>query len=398
MDVLVVAGEVSGDQHTARVIAYLKAFCPKARFFGMGGRKMQAQGVELLVPLDEISVMGISAVIPKLPKIFGALKKLSLEAQKRKPVVALLVDFPDFNTRLAKRLKAMKIPVVWYISPSVWAWRKGRIKTLSKVTDSLLCILPFEPDFYKGSGVNTHFVGNPIAEQMPSIKPQADFKKTLGLSLRAPLLALVPGSRRMEIHRMLPVFVKAANLIAKHIPRLEIVIPLSPNLPQEMLAPHLQKLIPPYHLRSERLSEVVATAHVALVTSGTASLETALMRIPMVVAYRMSFLNWCVAKCLIRIKHFSLPNLAFGKPMVPELAQFKATPRNLAAHALALWEGEAREKMLEQLEALAAQLGATPTSLRVAEHLLHWLKPPEEKLLEALANSPKTAVSPSKIC
>jgi lipid-A-disaccharide synthase len=374
MNVLVVAGEVSGDQHAARVVAHLKAFCPKAHFFGMGGQKMQAQGVELLVSQDEISVMGVSAVIPKLPKIFGALKTLSLEAQKRKPVVALLVDFPDFNTRLAKRLKAMEIPVVWYVSPSVWAWRKGRIKTLAKVTDTLLCILPFEPDFYRGSGVNAHFVGNPIVEQMPDLKPQEDFRKALGLPLSVPLLALLPGSRHMEIQRMLPVFVKAANLIAKQISGLEVVIPLSPSLPREVLVPHLRQLVPPHHLRSEPLSEVVATAHVALVTSGTASLETALMRIPMVVAYRMSFLNWCVAKCLIRIKHFSLPNLAAGKPFVPELAQSNVTPQGLASHALALWEGEARKNMLWQLEALAAQLGTTPTSLRIAQHLLHWLK------------------------
>jgi len=375
MNVLVVAGEVSGDQHTARVIAHLQAFCPKAHFFGMGGRHMQAQGVELLVPQEEISVMGISAVIPKLPKIFGALKTLSLEAQNRKPVVALLVDFPDFNARLAKRLKAMQIPVVWYVSPSVWAWRKGRVKTLAKVTDSLLCILPFEPAFYEGSGVNALFVGNPIAEQMPHLKPPAEFKKNLGLSLKTPLLALVPGSRRMEIQRMLPVFVKAANLIAKHIPELEVIVPLSPGLPREVLLPHLQKLGPPFHLRSEPLGEVVAAAHVALVTSGTASLETALMRIPMVVAYRMSFLNWCVAKCLIRIQHFSLPNLAAGKHLVPELLQFEVTPQNLAMHALALWKGEARETMLEQLETLAAQLGTSPTSLCVAQHLLRWLQP-----------------------
>jgi len=385
MNVLVVAGEVSGDQHAARVIAHLQAFCPKTHFFGMGGNQMQAQGVELLVSQDEISVMGISAVIPKLPKILGALKTLSAEAQKRKPAVALLVDFSDFNIRLAKRLKKMDIPVVWYISPSVWAWRKGRVKTLAKVTNALLCILPFEPDFYQGSGVNTHFVGNPIVEQMPHLKPQEEFKKALGLSLKTPLLALVPGSRRMEIQRMLPVFVKAANLIAKQMPGLEIVLPLSPGLPREMLLPHLRKLIPPLHLRSERLSEVVAAAHVALVTSGTASLETALMRIPMVVAYRMSWLNWCVAKCLIRIKHFSLPNLAAGKRLVPELAQFDVTPQNLATHALALWEGEAREKMLLQLEALAAQLGTTPTSLRVAQHLLPWLK-----AVPASENSPES--------
>jgi len=373
MNVLVVAGEVSGDQHTARVIAHLKAFCPKARFFGMGGRQMQAQGVELLVPQEEISVMGVSAVIPKLPKIFGALKTLSLEAKKRKPVVALLVDFPDFNTRLAKRLKKMGLPVVWYISPSVWAWRKGRMKTLAKVTDLLLCILPFEPDFYEGSGVNTRFVGNPIVEQMPSLKPPAEFKKALGLSSKTPVLALVPGSRRMEIQRMLPGFVKAANLISRKISGLEVVIPLSPGLPREVLLPHLRELEPPCHMRSECLGEVVAAAHVALVTSGTASLETALMRVPLVVAYRMSFLNWCVAKCLIQLQHFSLPNLASGKSLVPELLQSQATPQNLANHALALWEGEAREKMLEQLEALAAQLGTAPTSLRVAEHLLPWL-------------------------
>jgi len=334
---------------------------------------MQAQGVELLVPQEEISVMGVSAVIPKLPKIFGALKTLSLEAKKRKPVVALLVDFPDFNTRLAKRLKKMGLPVVWYISPSVWAWRKGRMKTLAKVTDLLLCILPFEPDFYEGSGVNTRFVGNPIVEQMPSLKPPAEFKKALGLSSKTPVLALVPGSRRMEIQRMLPGFVKAANLISRKISGLEVVIPLSPGLPREVLLPHLRELEPPCHMRSECLGEVVAAAHVALVTSGTASLETALMRVPLVVAYRMSFLNWCVAKCLIQLQHFSLPNLASGKSLVPELLQSQATPQNLANHALALWEGEAREKMLEQLEALAAQLGTAPTSLRVAEHLLPWL-------------------------
>ncbi|MCL2314913.1 MAG: lipid-A-disaccharide synthase [Proteobacteria bacterium] len=389
MNVLVVAGEVSGDTHAARAIAHLRAFCPQARFFGMGGQQMQAQGVELLVAQNEISVMGISAVIPKLPKIFRALNTLASEAHIRKPAVALLVDFPDFNTRLAKRLKKMNIPVVWYISPSVWAWRKGRMKTLAKITHSLLCILPFEPEFYRGSGVNTYFVGNPIVEQMPTPKPQADFKKTLSLSLKTPVLALVPGSRHMEIKRMLPVFVKAANLIAQHIPGLEIVIPRSPNLPKEIFLPHLLQLNSPFHLRDEHLSEVVATAHVALVTSGTASLETALMRIPMVVAYRMSFLNWCIAKCLIRIKYFSLPNLAAKQPFVPELDQFKANPRNLAAHVLALWNGEAREKMLRQLETLSSRLGTTPTSLRVAQHLLPWLQPPPSKQLETFSSAPQ---------
>jgi lipid-A-disaccharide synthase len=368
MDVLVVAGEASGDRHAADVVAALKAKRPDLRFFGMGGPSLAAQGVELIHGSHEISVMGFTEVLPKIPRILEVLGDLASAAEKRRPKVALLVDVPDFNLRLAKRLKALKVPVAWYISPMVWAWRPGRVRAIAARVDRMLCILPFEEDFYRGTTVAARYVGNPLIEQLPPPAPAAQFRAALGLRSDGPVLALLPGSRRSEIARILPDLVESARLIAKDRPGLKVVVPIAPGLERAPIEARFSGLDVTFI--EGRAAEVVGASDVALVASGTATLEAGLMHRPLVVVYRLAPVSYLVGRALVKLEHFSLVNLLADRGLVPELLQGAFTPQAVADAARPLWEGPAREAQLTGLEALRAKLGGPGAASRAADEVL----------------------------
>jgi lipid-A-disaccharide synthase len=369
-EILIVAGEASADLHASHALEELRRLRPGLHAFGVGGPRLREAGLEALAPAEDISVMGIAEVLPKLPRILGILRGLARAAAERRPRAALLVDLPDFNLRLAKRLKKLGVPVVYYVSPTIWAWRQGRAKKIAKVVDRMLCILPFEERFYEGTGVSARFVGHPLAERPPPASAEV-YRRELGLSASRTTVALVPGSRPSELRRIFPAMLDAAERIRASRPDVQFVVPVAPTLAAEQLAPYLgSHATIDVKLVDGHTEEVVGASDAALVKSGTSTLEAALMLRPMVVVYKLSWLSYLVGRLLVRIAHFALVNILAGRGLVPELLQREASPERMAAEIeRLLGDGAAREAQLDGLRAVRASLGEPGAARRVAEEV-----------------------------
>jgi lipid-A-disaccharide synthase len=368
MDVLVVAGEASGDRHAADVVAALRARQPELRFFGMGGQHLEAQGVELIHGAHEISVMGITEVLPKIPRILQVLGDIAEAARARRPVAALLVDVPDFNLRLAKRLKTLAVPVAWYISPMVWAWRPGRVKAIAARVDRMMCILPFEEDFYRGTPVQARYVGNPVVEQIPAPRTPAAWRRELGIAENGRILAVLPGSRRSEIARILPTLAISARALAAENRGLRVIVPVAPGLDKTTITPAFTGLEAIF--LDGRAAEAVGASDVAVVASGTATLEAGLMQRPLVVVYRLAAVSYLVGRAMVKLPYFSLINLLAGRAVVPELLQGELTTEAVAREVRSLWRGPARDTQLAGLEEVRARLGSSGAAARAASIVL----------------------------
>ncbi len=369
-EVLIVAGEASADLHAARALEELARLRPGIRAFGVGGPRLRAAGLEALAPAEEISVMGIAEVLPRIPRILGILRALARAAAERQPKAALLVDLPDFNLRLAARLKKLGVPVVYYVSPTIWAWRQGRAKKIAKVVDRMLCILPFEESFYEGTGVSARFVGHPLAERPPPAPPER-YREELGLAPSRTTVALVPGSRLSELRRIFPAMLAAAERIRTARPDAQFVVPVAPTLARGLLEPFLaaHRTIE-VKLVDGRTEDVVGASDAALVKSGTSTLEAALMLRPMVVVYKLSWLSYVVGRLLVRLAHFALVNILAGKRLVPELLQREASPERMASEVeRLLGDGDARDEQLRGLREVRASLGEPGAARRVAEEV-----------------------------
>ncbi|AKQ65263.1 Lipid-A-disaccharide synthase [Myxococcus hansupus] len=374
--ILVVAGEASGDTHAAELVAALRSRRPDLTFFGMGGARLASQGVELLFDAREVSVMGITEVLPRIPRILQILKGLAGAAADRKPDVAILVDIPDFNLRLAKKLKALGVPVAYYVSPMIWAWRRGRVRTIKRLVDRMLCILPFEEDFYREAGVSARYVGSPVLEQMPAPQTAATFRERLGLATDAPTLALLPGSRMSEIRRLLPDMVEAAKRLAAERPGLQVVVPVAPTIDRVEVTSRFEGSGLTPILVEGRAPEVVGASDTAVVASGTAVLEAGLMQRPLVVVYRVSRITYWVGRLMLKVAFVSLINLLAGRKVVPELLQDDMSPDRIAEEVRRVWiPGAPREEMLQGLAEMRGRLGETGAAARAAESVLELLPP-----------------------
>ncbi|HET8541391.1 MAG TPA: lipid-A-disaccharide synthase [Anaeromyxobacter sp.] len=366
-EILIVAGEASADLHAARALQELQRLRPGVHAFGVGGPRLRAAGLEALAPAEDISVMGLAEVLPRIPRILGILRALARAAAERRPRAALLVDLPDFNLRLAAKLKKLGIPVVYYVSPTIWAWRRGRARKIAKVVDRMLCILPFEERLYDGTGVSARFVGHPFAEKPPPREP-ARYRAELGLPASRTTIALVPGSRPSELRRIFPAMLDAAERLRAAHPDAQFVVPVAPTLARADVEPYVTahgaldvKLV------DGRTEEVVGASDAALVKSGTSTLETAIMLRPMVVVYRLSWLTYLVGRLLVRIAHFALVNILAGRGLVPELLQRDASPERMAAEIeRLLGDRAAREAQLQGLREVRASLGEPGAAERVA--------------------------------
>jgi len=369
-EILIVAGEASADLHAARALEELGRLRPGVHAFGVGGPLLRAAGLEALAPAEEISVMGLAEVLPRIPRILGILRTLARAAAERRPRAALLVDLPDFNLRLAAKLKKLGIPVVYYVSPTIWAWRRGRARKIAKVVDRMLCILPFEERFYEGTGVSARFVGHPFAERPAPAAPET-YRAGLALPAARTTVALVPGSRSSELRRIFPAMLDAAERIRAVHPDVQFVVPVAPTLTRAEVEPYVAaRRTLEVRLVDGRTEEVVGASDAALVKSGTSTLETALMLRPMVVVYKMSWLTYAVARLLVRIAHFALVNVLAGRGIVPELLQREASPARMAAEIeRLLGDRAAREAQLAGLREVRASLGEPGAARRVAEEV-----------------------------
>ncbi len=367
---LIVAGEASGDLHAAGVVRAVRARCPEATFFGMGGEHLRRAGVETQYDAAQIAVMGITEVIPRLPRILGALRGLARLARERRPTAALLVDLPDFNLRLARRLRREGIRVVYYVSPMVWAWRPGRTRQIAAHVDQMLCIYPFEEPFLRERGVAARYVGNPLLEEPAPAKSGAEARAALGLEPGLRTLALLPGSRASEIERIFPSMLAAAERLAQEGP-LQILVPVAPTIDRAVLARMAEGLKSPIFLLSGRTADLLAAADAAIVASGTATLETLLAGRPMVVVYRVSWFSWLVGRLLVRVAHVAIVNLLAGRRLVPELLQGAMQPEAMAAELRRVWEDSGkRAELMAGYREVRASLGGPGASDRVAGVLL----------------------------
>jgi lipid-A-disaccharide synthase len=369
-EVLIVAGEASADLHAARALDELRRLRPGVKAFGVGGPRLREAGLEAIAPAEEISVMGIAEVLPRIPRILSILRQLARAAAERRPGAALLVDLPDFNLRLAARLKRLGIPVVYYVSPMIWAWRRGRTRKIARIVDRMLCILPFEERFYEGTGVSARFVGHPLAERPPPGAVET-YRAGLGLPAGRTTIAILPGSRPSELRRLLPPMLDAAERIREAHPDAQFVVPVAPTLRREALAPYLARHRSlEVRLVDGRADEAVGASDAALVKSGTSTLETALMLRPMVVVYKLSWLSYLVGRALVKVAHFALVNILAGRGLVPELLQGEASAARMSAEVIRLLDDPAaREAQLEGLRAVRVSLGEPGAPARVAEEV-----------------------------
>ncbi|QHM69890.1 lipid-A-disaccharide synthase [Mixta intestinalis] len=359
LTIALVAGETSGDILGAGLIRALKAKHPDARFVGVAGPRMQAEGCESWYDMEELAVMGIVEVLGRLSRLLKIRRDLTRRFSALKPDVFVGIDAPDFNITLEGSLKQRGIRTIHYVSPSVWAWRQKRVFKIGRATDLVLAFLPFEKAFYDRYDVPCRFIGHTMADAMPLQPDKAAARRTLGIAEDALCLALLPGSRRAEVEMLSADFLKTAMLLRNKWPQLEIVVPLV-NAQRREQFEHIKAAVAPdlpMHLLDGHGREAMVASDAALLASGTAALECMLAKCPMVVGYRMKPVTFWLAKRLVKTDYVSLPNLLAGRELVPELLQDECQPERLAA-ALAplLGAGETRDSLLATFTELHQQI------------------------------------------
>jgi len=375
--IFISAGEASGEHYGALLATSLKQQLAQAgksaTLFGMGGERMQAAGVERIVRSEDVSVMGLTEVLAHLPKIYREFRKLKKAIRTRRPDVAVLIDFPDFHFRLAREFHRLGVPVVYFVSPQLWAWKKHRIRLVQKYVRRMLVIFPFEEAFYKQNSVEAEFVGHPLAEvPQPAITRQ-QFASENSLDPTAIWIGILPGSRPQEIRDHLPDMLEAARNLAKaHKQAFEFLVPLAPtlNIAQRALVHEaIQTLASDLTVRLvEDARAALFHARVSVVASGTATVEAALIGNPFVVVYRVSHLTYAIAKRVVKVPHVAMANLIAGKRVVPELIQKDFTAANVIQQVeLLLPDGPVRESMIKDLGTIREALSAHPLDKRRRE-------------------------------
>jgi len=368
---MLVAGEASGDLHGAALCRALRELDPCCRLFGMGGGRMAAEGMDVLVDVTAKAVTGGSEAFGQIPRLYRAYRELRavLEGPDR-PSVLVLIDFPEFNLRLARAARRARVPVVYFIPPQVWAWRPWRVNMIRQVVSLVLAVFPFEAPLYRRAGVPVEFVGHPLLDQLQAAPVREVARRRLGIADRTAVVALLPGSRRQEIVRMLPPMRNAAAEIARAAPGTRFVLGLAPTIDRALVTQHLAGG-PPVEIVENQTHDVIRAADLALVTSGTVTLEAALLGTPMVVFYRLSLASELMVRLLIRVPWVSLANLTLGRAVVPELYRQTMMDERLAREALRLLtDAGARDSQRAAFGELAGQLGEPGVATRAARRVL----------------------------
>lgn len=334
---LIVAGESSGDLHGGNLIRAAAEHDPQLQFFGVGGERMRAAGCRIIFPAEELSVMGLVEVVAQLPSLIARFRQLKavLEGAER-PDLLVLIDFPDFNLRLAKVAKRVGVPVLYYISPKVWAWRRGRAKTIAERVDRLALIFPFEPQLYTRYGAIAEYVGNPLLDEFVANPPAGSLRPRLGFTAEERVVGIFPGSRQSELKYIFDTLLDTAERLRQQRPGLKFILPVAPSLSAEFFERRLQGTNLPISLVEENIYEVAAACDAVLTVSGTVTLQIALVGTPMAILYRMAPLSYAVAKRVVRIEHVGLANIVAGEGIVREFIQEAADPQALAAEILRL--------------------------------------------------------------
>jgi lipid-A-disaccharide synthase len=379
--IMIIAGESSGELYGALLANTLKSRNPGLRISGVGGERMESAGVELISTVA--GSFGVVEAIRTFGKIKKTFKNIIAAFRSFAPQVVVLIDYPDFNIPIAREARKMGIKVLYYVSPQVWAWRMKRVATIGTLVDSMAVILPFEADIYRGSRMRCEFVGHPAMDEINSIKETRDVIMTeLGLDSKKPVMVLMPGSRPHEVQRLLPVMTQAADAMKELFPEYQFVLPVAPNL---HISQEVRRLTPGVHLLAGTQSiKALMVADIALIASGTATLQAALLGVPMVVIYKLSPLTYFLGKLIIKIKHFSLVNILLDKSVpddsgvrVRELLQGEVVKKNIMEELVRLsGNPEYRDSMISQMRKVRALFLDMNASLRVARMVEQLSTPP----------------------
>jgi lipid-A-disaccharide synthase len=369
--VLIVAGEASGDLHGANLVRAMLESDPGLVFYGIGGPKMEAAGVRCLARAGDMAVVGLTEVFSKLGMILGIMRKLKRSLWEEKPALIILIDYPDFNMPLARAAKKRGVPVFYYISPQVWAWRRGRIKQLRQCVDRMAVILPFEAEMYRREGMAVEFVGHPLLDGINTKYHRNEAICRFDLREEGSIIGLLPGSRPGEVTKLLPEMLAAAGIIKQELPTAQFVLPLADTLDrdgmEEMIRSCQEKLN--VKIIGNEIYEVLAVCDAAMVASGTATLETALIGVPMIIVYKISLFTYLMGRIFVNVDHIGLANIIAGKTVVPELIQQDVNPPRMAKEILAILNDvERKNRIKRELAGIREKLGA-PGASRRAAHL-----------------------------
>jgi lipid-A-disaccharide synthase len=378
--IMLVAGEASGDAHAAKLVNALRENSPETAFsfFGATGAAMREAGVETVIKADDLSIVGLAEIARALPMFLKTFQTLKKTAVERKPDAVVLIDFPDFNLKLAKSLKKQGLKIIYYISPQLWAWRKYRAKIIENSVDLLLTILPFEKDWFARLGItNVEYVGNPLAGEVTSKLTKKEFCAKHSLSPEKPIIALLAGSRHKEIARILPPMLETAGLMCRRNNDLQFIVTLAPTRKiEEVEAARRNVRCMPDKLIvvKDETREALNASDAAAVTSGTATLETAILNVPMAIVYKTSALNYGLLRPIISVEHFGLINLIAQQRLAKELIQNDFTPEHLAKELFRILEPDANAEMRARLREAVETLGKGGASQRAAQAILNFLK------------------------
>ena len=360
-----VAGEASGDMYGAEVARCLFKKFPGCEIYGLGGQRMRQAGVQLEGDISKTAVVGPFEVIGYLGALYGVFRKIAERIETEPPTAAILIDFPDFNLRLAKRVRHAGAPVVYYISPQVWAWREGRVKQIKQLVNKMLVIFPFEEELYRKAGVDVEFVGHPLMDMVRATKSKEEFCSAYQLDPKRPIVALLPGSRRKEVRYILPTLCESAERIAKEKPDTQFVLPIAPGLDRNLITGILKGR--PITIVTNDTYNAIRYSRAAVVASGTATLETALLGTPEVIVYRISPATWLLGKFLLKVRLFGIVNIILGEEVVPELFQDKMTAEAVTRMAVRLMDDVwLQSRIRGNYEKLRRRLGSGKVAERVA--------------------------------
>jgi lipid-A-disaccharide synthase len=373
--VFIVAGEASADLHGANLVKALQILDPSIKFLGVGGRQMQAAGVRILFSASEMAVVGLTEAAARFATIVKAARRIKAILKHDPPDLLILIDYPEFNLHISRTAKLNRVPVLYYISPQVWAWRRRRVKKIARRVDRLAVIFPFEETFYRRRGLRAEYVGHPLLDTGLPLKKEMQSNAGRRIENSFPVVGLLPGSRNEEVRNLLPAMLKAAEIMARRYPGLNCRLPLAETVDPASVNSFLADSALPLRVIRGNTCQALNGCHLALVTSGTATLETAIMEIPMVVVYRVSAISYWAGRILVKVSHISLVNLVAEEEAVPELIQNDVAPERIAAEAVRLLEeGPARKQVIEKLRSVRKRLGKGGASQRTAEIALEMIK------------------------
>ena len=363
--VFIVAGEPSGDIHAAKLVSALKVISPKTKFFGNGGDKMSESGVEIIHHINDMSVMGFIEVIKHLPKLLNILQSTVSSIKNIKPDRIILVDYPGFNLRLAKKIKSLRIPLTYFILPQLWAWKESRIKTMKNTIDQSISIFPFEAEWFNSRGLDTFYAGHPFIERNYDLDDKTNFFNKHNFKQDRPIIVLLPGSRQQEIDYHWPIFLKTVAILNKKTPEVQTIVVKYNNVTLNPVPAHIKIEV------SMRSAMKYGTA--AISSSGTATLECALANLPTVVCYKMSYINWILFNFFGKVKYISIVNLIANKRIIPELIQHKMSPENLTKKILPYLDitSKKRQATIKKYKKLRKYLGSPGVFDRVANIIVH---------------------------